>query len=342
MVVPTYRRRAQANLNKPWKELPARLGYHAGITAVQGSKMQLSLFSVSYAGFWGQARLDLPAFIARAAELGYASVMIAGKRPHLSPLDYGGPLAPRAEDRLSPIQAALSKHHICCSVIAGYVDLAPAIAAEVPQLEMQIAYVESLSQIASKLGAKYVRVFTAYESPDQSPHAVWTGVVRTLQEMCDRAAAHGVTIAVQNHHDLAVHTDALLELLADIGRPNCKLGFDAWSPFLRGEDLYAAARKAAPHTAITTNADYIRLPRFRYEPAVVNYSRVLPDLVRAVRFGEGEIDYAAFFRGLADGGFDGVATYEMCSPIRGGGELANLDAYAAAYVRWMREHGLGG
>jgi hypothetical protein len=27
-----------------------------------------------------------------------------------------------------------------------------------------------------------------------------------------------VTVAVQNHHDLAVHTDALLELLADIGR----------------------------------------------------------------------------------------------------------------------------
>jgi sugar phosphate isomerase/epimerase len=92
----------------------------------------------------------------------------------------------------------------------------------------------------------------------------------------------------------------------------------------------------APHTAITTNADYVRFPRFRYEPALVNYGRAEIDLVRAVKFGEGFIDYAAFFQGLKDGGFDGIANYEMCSPIRGGGSLENLDAYAGAYVEWMR------
>ncbi len=61
--------------------------------------------------------------------------------------------------------------------------------------------------------------------------------------------------------------------------------------------------------------------------------------MRAVPFGEGFIDYAAFFRGLADGGFEGVAVYEMCSPVRGGGTLENLNRYAAQYVRWMRERG---
>jgi sugar phosphate isomerase/epimerase len=159
--------------------------------------------------------------------------------------------------------------------------------------------------------------------------------VRALREACDRAAAYGVTLAVQNHHDIAVHSEALLELLGDIDRPNCKLAFDAWSPALRGEDLYAAAVRMAPHTVITTNADYVRLPRFRYRPEVVNYERVQPDLVRAVPFGEGCIDYRAFFRGLQEGGFDGWANYEMCSPIRGGGAADNLDAYAAGYVRWM-------
>jgi len=294
--------------------------------------MQPCLFSVSYAGFWGQAKLDLRAFLAKAAELGYPAVMVAGKRPHLSPLD-------ASDDQLAQVKALLTQHRLTCGVIAGYTDLSPAAAAEVPYLEMQIGYVESLARIAQALGAKFVRVFTAYEVPGHSPQAVWSGVVRTLQEMCDRAAALGVTLAVQNHHDIAVHSDALLELLGDVSRPNCKLGFDAWSPFLRGEDLYSVAKRMAPHTAITTSADYIRLPRFRYEPAVVNYSRLEPDLVRAVKFGEGQIDYAAFFRGLADGGFDGIASYEMCSPIRGGGDLVNLDTYAAHYLRWMREHG---
>jgi len=297
--------------------------------------MQPCLFSVSYAGLWEQARLDLPAFLAKAAELGYPAVMLAGKRPHLSPLD-------ASDQQLGQLNSLLAQHRLACPVIAAYTDLSPAAAAEVPYLEMQIAYVQSLARIGQALGAKYVRVFTAYESPQHSPQTIWAGVVRTLQEMCDRATDCGITLAVQNHHDIAVHSDALLELLSDVNRPNCQLGFDAWSPFLRGEDLYAAAKRLAPHTAITTSADYVRLPRFRYDASAINYTRLEPDLVRAVKFGEGQIDYAAFFRGLADGGFDGVATYEMCSPIRGGGGLANLDAYAAQYLRWMREHRFAG
>ena len=293
--------------------------------------MRLGLFSVSYAGLWEQHKLDADAFIAKAAELGYDSVMLMGKRPHLSPLDANA-------ETIDSLRAALDRHDIRCDVIAGYTDFAGTGAAEVPYLEMQVAYVESLAAIASQLGASVVRVFSAYEVEGQAPYTTWTRAVTGLREACDRAAAHGVTLALQNHHDIGVHTDSLLELLSDIDRPNCKLGFDAWSPALRGEDLYQAALKMAPHTAITTNADYIRLPRFRYRPELVNYEPAVPEMVRAVRFGEGFIDYPAFFQGLKEGGFDGIANYEMCSPIRGGGDLQNLDQYATAYLQWMRQH----
>ena len=294
-------------------------------------KMKLSLFSVSYAGYWGQHQLELCPFIAKGAELGFDSVMLAGKRPHLSPLDAD-------LDLLTSVKAELEERSIACDVVGGYTDLSPSAAAEVPYMEMQIAYVTSLAQMAAKLGASVVRVFTAYEVDGHSPHAIWNGMVCALQEMCDRAAAYDVTLAIQNHHDIGVHTDWLLEILGDIDRPNCKVGFDAWSPALRGEDLYEAARKMAPHTAITTNADYLRLPRYRYQPALINYTQENPDLVRAVKFGEGFIDYEAFFRGLRDGGFDGIANYEMCSPVRGGGAIENLDAYAAQYLQWMRDN----
>ena len=49
--------------------------------------MRFALFSVGYAGFWGQAVLGLHEFLEKAARLGYDGVMLAGKRPHLSPLD---------------------------------------------------------------------------------------------------------------------------------------------------------------------------------------------------------------------------------------------------------------
>lgn len=292
--------------------------------------MQLGLFSVGYAGLWGQAALDIPSFVLRAAAMGYDTVMLAGKRPHLSPLDAG-------DAYLDSLVETMSSHGISCSIVAGYTDLSPSAAAEVPYVEMQIAYVESLARMAARLGASLVRVFTAYETAGHAPHAQWGWVVSALREMCDRAAVHGVTIAVQNHHDVGLHSDALLELLHDVDRQNCRLGFDAWSPALRGEDLYTTACRLAPYTAMTTNADYVRFPRYHYRPELVNYERVEPDLVRAVKFGEGCIDFRAFFQGLRDGGFDGVATYEMCSPIRGGGTLENLDAYARAYVDWMRK-----
>lgn len=293
--------------------------------------MKLSLFSVSYAGYWGQHRLDLPQFLSRAASLGFDGVMLAGKRPHLSPLDYDA-------ERLELLRKVLQDHSIECYAVAGYNDFAHTAAAEVPYREIQVQYLESLCRAAASLGAPLVRVFTAYELPTANPQSLWADTVSVLQELGDRAASHGVTLALQNHHDLGVHTEALLELLSDVDRPNCKLGFDAWSPALRGEDLYESAKAAAPFTAMTTNADYIRLPRFRYRPELVNYVPLQPDGVRAVRFGDGFIDYRAFFQGLKDGGFNGPCHYEMCSPVRGGGSAENLNQYSTHYLSWMREN----
>ena len=113
--------------------------------------------------------------------------------------------------------------------------------------------------------------------------------------------------------------------------------FDAWSPALQGVDLVAAARALAPFTAYTTIADYVRRPRFRYVPALVNYQQET-DAVRAVPMGEGFIDYRGFLGALRDAGFDGTVAYEMCSPLQGGGSEANLDRCACRFLDWMREN----
>jgi sugar phosphate isomerase/epimerase len=272
--------------------------------------------------------LDLCEFIQRASILGYDSVMLMGKRPHLSPLDATDALLDR-------IRAQLDRTSVHCSVIAGYTDFSGGGAAEVPSIEMQIGYVESLSRIAARFGANIVRVFTAYESDRISPAASWERAIAGIRECCDRAERYGVRIAIQNHHDVGVHPDALIEFLREVNRPNCTLGFDAWSVSLLGLDPYETAKRMAPHVSLTTNADYVRLPRANYRPELVNYETGMPDLLRAVPFGEGFIDYSAFFAGLRDGGFDGIAAYEMCSPLRGGGGVENLDNCAKRYSGWM-------
>lgn len=295
--------------------------------------MRLNLFSISYAGLWGQDTLPLDDFIGKAASLGYDGVMLAGKRPHLSVLDTD-------DRRIEELQSQLAKHNVSCDVIGAYTDFSMS-SSELPSSELQINYLEQLARIAQQLGTSIIRVFTAYEKAGEAPLASWRRLTDIFQECCDRVGEFGVTLAIQNHHDIAIATPALLEFLADIDRPNCKLGFDAWSPALRGEDLYESARLATPHTVITTNADYVRFPQFRYQPELVNYSRNDVDMVRAVPFGEGFIDFQAYFSGLVDGGFDGIATYEMCSPLRGGGSIENLDSCASSYVNWMKGRKFG-
>ena len=293
--------------------------------------MKTALFSVSYAGLWGQAQLDLPNFIDRARTLGYRGVMLMGKRPHASILDLD-------EARREQLRQHLAQAKMEVSCLAGYTDFtAGRECPEVPLVELQVKYIEELAKLASGLGCSLVRVFTGYESEGDSPTARWNRCVQALRWCADAVRPHGVTLGIQNHHDIGLHTEALIEFLRDVDRPNVKLMFDAWSPALRGEDLYLAAKKTAPFMVATTCADYVRLPRYAYQPDLVNYRALQPDLVRAVPMGEGFIDYRAFFRGLKDGGFDGWVHYEMCSPLRGGGEEKNLDHCARRFLSFISE-----
>jgi sugar phosphate isomerase/epimerase len=294
--------------------------------------MKTALFSVSYAGLWGQARLELPAFIERAKALGFEGVMLMGKRPHASVLDFD-------ESRRRDLREQLRRTGLEVSCLAGYTSFTAGLECpEVPLIELQVKYVQELAKLSSDLGCKLVRVFTGYESSGHPPAVLWNRCVEALRWSADIVQPYGVTLGIQNHHDLGVDTDALLEMLGDIARPNVKLMFDAWSPALRGEDLYQAAKKAAPHTVATTCADYVRLRRHAYVAETVNYQPLEPDLVRAVPMGEGFIDYPVFFRGLRDGGFDGWVNYEMCSPLRGGGDEKNLDACARRFLDYFKSN----
>jgi sugar phosphate isomerase/epimerase len=283
-----------------------------------------ALFSVSYAGGWGQHTLSVTEFIVKAAALGYRAVEIGGKRPHLSVLDYPD------DESLADVRAAAREAKVEIATIAGYTDFTTGRhAAEVPFVEMQVAYVEQLARIARVLGARIVRVFSGYSAETEHLQGDWARCVTALREAGDVAAAHGVVLGLQNHHDIGVSVAGFEELLDDIGHANVKAMFDPWAVALQGGDLYQAARRMAPRMVQTTLADYVRIDRYVYRPQLVNYERLDPPMVRAVPLGEGFVDLAAFFAGLKEGGFDGYVAYEMCSPLRGGGSEANLDRAAA-------------
>ena len=280
-----------------------------------------TLFSVSYAGLWGQHQLDIESFIQKAAALGYAAVELMAKRPHLSVLETDAA-------KIAGIKRCARDNNIQIATVAGYTDFTGGRkATEVPFVEMQIAYVQKLAELAQQLEAGIVRVFTGYASAEEAYQDDWEVCVQAIRECAGRAERYGVCLGVQNHHDTGVAADALIEFLNDVDHPNCKAMFDPWAPALQGEDLYECARALAPRMVQTTIADYVRLKRWAYMPHLVNY-RPMPAMVRAVPLGQGFIDFESFFKGLREGGFDGPVAYEMCSPLRGGGSLANLDRTA--------------
>ena len=288
------------------------------------------LHSVSYSGSWGQAHLSLDQFIDKAAALGYEGVMLGAKRPHLSVLDYG----PKERAQLRQHLEKRKMRDLC---IAGYNNFTGDLEhGEVPQREIQIHYVTELARLAYDLGGTLVRIFTGYENPAGSYTAQWNLVVAALKECAQRASEFGVTIGVQNHHDIGVGYDSQYDLIQAVGEQNCRALFDAWAPALHGEDLETAARKMAPVTAHTTIAAYQKRPRYHYDSAVVNYAALTP-YVQAVPIDEGFIDYRKFLGALRAGGFRGSVAYEMCSPLLGGGSIENLDRYATRFLDFIRE-----
>jgi len=282
-----------------------------------------TLFSVSYAGYWGQHTLGIEAFLHKAAALGYRAVEIGGKQPHLSILHH------RDRARLDALRATAESLNLEIATIAGYTDFtAGRTAPEVPLVEMQLEYVTLLAQMARRLGAKIVRVFSGYSPEGADFQADWRQCVDALRQAAGRAADEGVVLGLQNHHDIGISVDAYDELLHDVDHPNLKAMFDPWSVALTGGDLEQAARRLAPRMVQTTLADYVRIERFAYDHGLVNYRPLDPPALRAVPLGAGFLDLPAFFRGLHAGGFRGYVAYEMCSPLRGGGNESNLDQAA--------------
>lgn len=294
------------------------------------NQLKCALHSISYCGLWGQETLTLEAFIERAAILGYTGVEITAKRPHASLLDM-------TQKRRQRLRDLMQSSQVQTVIIAGYNDFCGGWETpDVPFGEMQVLAIAEMAKLARDLDCDKVRVFTGFEKPKLPYDQQWRWCVQGLKEAARRAADYDVTLCVQNHHDIAVQYEALFDLLSEIDEPNCRAGFDAWAPALHGDDLATAVKKMAPFIAHTTVADYVRRPRFRYAPTLVNYDRHA-DAIRAVPMGEGFIAYDEFFKALHEVEYSGWVAYEMCSPLRGGGSKENLDACARRFLEWMKD-----
>ncbi len=297
-------------------------------------KVKTCLHSVSYCGFWrGQAYLSVEQFLEKAKELGFDGVMLVAKRPHVSPLDYDQQARQKLRKKIEDLGLEL----VC---LAGYTDFTAGVDKPgIPNMEIQACYVGEVAKLARDLGTDMVRIFTGYEREGIPFDKQYALVVEGLKLAGKEAAKYGVTLAVQNHHDIAIHHDTMYWLLKEVNLPNVKAGFDAWSPTLQGltsEEIREAILKMKPYIVHTIAADYVRLPRYYYDHNLTNYF-FDGDLLRAVPMGEGIIDYDMFFNTLKEIGYQGYIAYEMCEVLDGGGSIENLDKTAKKFLDYVRQ-----
>jgi sugar phosphate isomerase/epimerase len=297
-------------------------------------KVRTGLHSVSYAGLWrGQAKLTVDEFLDKAKQLGFDGVMLMAKRPHVSPLGYDA----TARKALRHKMEGLGLELVC---LAGYTDFTAGVEkADIPNVEIQAAYVGELAKLASDLGTDMVRVFTGYERPGVPFDRQYALVVEGLKLAGKRATEHGVTLAVQNHHDIASHHDMMYWLLEEVNLPNVKAAFDLWTPTLQGvstEQIRTAVLKLKPYIVHTTAAQYVRLPRFHYEHDFINFTQD-QTLIRAVPMDRGIVDYKTFFNALKEIGYQGYIGYEMCAVLEGGGDIENLDSTAKKFLEYVKD-----
>jgi sugar phosphate isomerase/epimerase len=297
-------------------------------------KIRTCLHSVSYMGVWrGQATLTVDEFLVKAKELGFDGVMLAAKRPHVSLIDYDDPARQKLRARIKELGLEL----VC---LAAYTDFTAGVdRAGIPHIEIQAAYVGELARLARDLGTNMVRIYTGYERPDIPYDKQYAIVVEGLQLAGKMAAKYGITLAVQNHHDIAIHHDAMKWLLDEVNLPNVRAAFDCWSPTLEGlssEEIRQAILTMKPYIVHTTTADYKELPRFKYELNQTNYTK-LQSQMRAVPIGEGFLDYKTFINTLKEIGYQGYIAYEMCEVLEGGGSVENLDRAAKKFLEYVKQ-----
>jgi L-ribulose-5-phosphate 3-epimerase len=297
-------------------------------------KVKTCLHSVSYSGIWrGQPLLTVDEFLVKAKELGFDGVMLGAKRPHVSLLDYDDAARRKLRARIKELGLEL----VC---IAGYNDFTAGVdKAGVPNVEIQAIYIGELARLASDLGTNMLRIYTGYERDDIPYDKQYAMVVEGLQMAGKLAAKYGVTLVVQNHHDIAVNPAAMKWLLDEVNLPNVKAAFDCWSLTLQGlsaEELKKAIHTMNPYIFHTTAADYEELPRFKYEHLQTNYIPKVSQL-RAVPMGEGFLDYKTFIGTLKEIGYQGYVAYEMCEVLKGGGSMENLDNSAKSFLEYMKQ-----
>jgi L-ribulose-5-phosphate 3-epimerase len=115
--------------------------------------------------------------------------------------------------------------------------------------EDQARLAERAFFIANRFGAKIVRVFSFWRTVQ--PEACFESVVRELGQLVEKAAAHGLTIGLENEHACNVATgEETRRVLDRLRHPNLGVVWDPANAYVSGENPFPSGYGLLPPARI--------------------------------------------------------------------------------------------
>ena len=154
----------------------------------------------------------------------------------------------------------------------------------------------AVSDFAARLGVKSIACHIGFV-PEEASHPDYAAVRDVVRRICDHAAGHGQTFALETGQERA---EVLLRFLADCARPNLGINFDPANLILYGTgEPVAALRILAPHVLSVHAKDGDWPPKDT--PGALGSERAL---------GQGAVGIDRFVGTLAELGFGGTLNVE--------------------------------
>ena len=210
---------------------------------------------------------------------------------HFEPRGINGKnISTLTDDELSSLLAAMKQHGIAASSIGspvGKVKLSE-------DFGEHFAMFRRVVDIAERLGARYIRMFSFYHDGDAPwTHGERTAVIARLSEMIAYAREHDVILLHENEKDVYGDTvERCVDLQKELSCPHFRAVFDPANFVQCGEDPLAAYKAMRPYIA------YMHIKDARADDG------------RVVPAGQGDGKIPEILSDLYAGGYDGFLSLE--------------------------------
>ncbi|MCX7600270.1 MAG: sugar phosphate isomerase/epimerase, partial [Armatimonadetes bacterium] len=200
------------------------------------------------------------------------------------------------------------------SCLATYIG--PYADADDAAMEVFLADLRRYCMFADLLGCRLIRQLPALGSPDQLSDEQWARAARGLARAADLAAEYDKRIVLETHDGQITEKPwATLRLIEMAGRDTIGVTFDPGNHVAHPEDYGPEA--VAAYGGLIWNVHVKDTARAN----------------RACLFGDGEVDYAKVWEGLAAAGYDGPLGIETLVQPGAGMSVDEIIAHEAAAIR---------